>query len=418
MYRLAFKVALALTINLLSTSLLMATKEPILDVGIMLNKKEVVVTSTGGIRIRRGVQGPTVDRVYSSRKATFTRLGDEVIGPDGRRAPAFRLEAIVRGRYMTVGGHSYRGFFVIAPAMKGPGVNLINHIDLESYLKGVLKAEMLPTFHPEALKAQAVVSRTYAMRHRDTFRHLGFGLKATEQSQVYKGLEGEDVRTTAAVMATRGIVLTHNGEFIEASYCSSCGGRTEANENVWEGRPKPYTRSVKCDWCADCPNFEWRAELSYEAIEKALNGHGWPLGAIKAIDLSYSESGRVRYVVVTTVEGRQVYIPGNKFRIIVDRRKLKSLKFVFKDDPVGELLAMNPDMEPKNDEAEAAIQSIINGYLKRYVTTRRRLQVVGRGFGHGVGLCQWGAQGYAKRNASFRQILRHYYQETRLKKIY
>ena len=418
MYSLALKVALIIVITLLSNSWLWAGKVPILDVGLMLNKKEIVVSCSGGIRIKRGVQGPTVDRVSSSRKATFTRLGKEVIGPGGRRAAAFRLESLVRGRHLTAGGRSYRGYFVVLPAIKGPGVNLINHIDIESYLKGVLKAEMLPSFHPEALKAQAVVSRTFAMRHRDTFRHLGFGIKATEQSQVYKGLSGEDTRTTVAVMATRGIVLTHNGEFIEASYCSSCGGRTEANENVWEGRPKPYTRSVKCDWCSDCPHFEWRAELSYEEIEKALNGHGWPLGAIKAIDLSYSDSGRVRYVVVTTVKGRQVYIPGNKFRIIVDRRKLKSLKFVFKDDPVGELLAMNPDMEPQTGEAEAAIQSIINGYLKRYVTTRRRLQVVGRGFGHGVGLCQWGAQGYAKRKASFRKILRHYYQETRLKKIY
>ena len=397
---------------------------PILDVGIVLNNPHISVSSSAGLVVRAREGGALLFRVSRDRELSFSLSGNSIKTLGNRKSEEFYIEPASRG-FLSVHGTRYRGAFIIKKAVKSSTLNLVNQIHIEEYLRGVLKAEMLASFEPEALKAQAVVSRTFALRHKDTFRARGYGIKATEQSQMYKGVDGEDPRTTAAVMATRGIVLTYEGELIEASYHSCCGGRTENNEVVWKGSPKPYTRSVRCDWCRESPNYEWKAEVTYGEIEKALSGHGWALGGIKRIELDYSASGRVRYVVITTESDREVYIPGNKFRIIVDRRKLKSLKFVFKDDPVGDLLAMNPELGTVPevnpvacDEKEVAIQSIISGYLDNYTSSRRRLRVVGRGFGHGVGLCQWGAQGLAKKKFSFRQILDRYYNETEIKKIF
>lgn len=392
---------------------------PVLDVGLLLNRSRVAVSCSAGLRVLSGDGGRPIGRTRPGETVSFSLRNGLVVGPGGRSAPSYVVEPLDRGHLQAEGAGTYRGTFRVVPALKGGGLNLINDVDIESYLLGVLKAEMLASFHSEALKAQAVVCRTFALRHKDAFRAMGFGLKATEQSQMYEGLAGEDPRTSAAVMATRGIVMLSEGKPVEASYHSCCGGRTEDNENVWEGGPRPYTRSVRCDWCGDCPHAEWRAELSYEDIEKALTAHGWGLGGIRAIDLDYSDSGRVRYVVITTAEGRKVYVPGNKFRIIVDRRTLKSLRFVFKDDPVGDLMAASPAVSEGAETSDAAIQAVISGYLARYAATRRNLVVEGRGFGHGVGLCQWGANGLAStKGASFRRILSHYYQHVELAKIH
>ena len=432
---------LLFAVIIISSSAMAAT--PVLDVGIVLNKPSIEIACSTGLLVRSQKGGRLLIRMSKNRKLNFSRTGKVIRTIGNKVGKEFFVEPAGRG-FLSVSGKEYRGHFIVKASVKSQSLNLVNQIDIEEYLKGVLKAEMLASFKPEALKAQAIVSRTFALRHKDQFRARGYGIKASEQSQMYKGVSGEDVRTTVAVMATRGIVLINNNELIESSYHSCCGGRTESNEAVWKGTPKPYSRSVRCTWCKDAPHYEWKADLTYDEIEKALEGHGWELGSIAKLELDYSESGRVRYVVITTGKGREVYIPGNKFRIIVDRRKLKSLKFVFKDDPVGDLLAMNPDLVPSSsslnstgelpgslnsstfsteaaqfsNEKDMAIQAIISGYLNNYTASKKKLIVTGRGFGHGVGLCQWGAQGLAKKGFSFRKILGYYYKETKLRKIF
>lgn len=425
LYRRGFSIFFCvLLLSLICTPDKLLAETPVLDIGLVLNKPVIEVTCSTGMVVRSRKGGPLLFRVGRGRELAFFSDDNKVKTLGNRLGEEFHVEPVGLG-LLSVEGNEYRGTFVVKPSLKSSDLNLINFIDIESYLKGVLKAEMLASFLPEALKAQAIISRTFALKHKDTFRARGYGLKSTEQSQMYKGASGEDPRTSAAVIATRGVVLTSEGELVEASYHSCCGGSTENNESVWSGSPKPYTRSVRCDWCKESPNYEWKAELTYEEIEAALSSHGWELGGIRRLELDYSVSGRIRYVVITTDSGREVYIPGNKFRIIVDRRKLKSLKFVFKDDPVGDLLAMNPSLGAVDndnivvdDEKDMAIQSIISGYLSNYTSSKRKLRVTGRGFGHGVGLCQWGAQGLAKEKFSFGRILQYYYHGTELKKIF
>jgi len=144
-------------------------------------------------------------------------------------------------------GKPYRGSLRVSVNSRGL-LNVVNLVDLEEYLYGVVPSEMGPKRYDEieALKAQAVAARTYALAHRGQFEAEGYDICATPKCQVYGGLSAEDPLSTAAVEATRGLVLTHGGQLADALFVSTCGGRTENVENVFGERPEPYLVSVEC----------------------------------------------------------------------------------------------------------------------------------------------------------------------------
>lgn len=144
-------------------------------------------------------------------------------------------------------GKPYRGSLEVLVNPRGL-VTVVNRVDLEEYLYGVVPAEMGPRRYDEveALKAQAVAARTYAMAHRGQFEAEGYDLCATPKCQVYSGLSAEDPLSNAAVDATRGLVLAHDGHFADALFVSTCGGRTENVENIFGEPAAPYLVSVEC----------------------------------------------------------------------------------------------------------------------------------------------------------------------------
>jgi stage II sporulation protein D len=146
-----------------------------------------------------------------------------------------------------VGDDPYRGSLVVLLNARGT-LNLVNRVDLEEYLYGVVPAEMGPRRYDEieALKAQSVAARTYALAHRAQFEAEGYDLCATPKCQVYAGLAGEDPLSSGAVDATRGLVIASAGTFADALFVSTCGGRTENVENVFVGEAAPYLVSVEC----------------------------------------------------------------------------------------------------------------------------------------------------------------------------
>jgi stage II sporulation protein D len=165
----------------------------------------------------------------------------------GRVLPSALVTPIVEGEALTADSQSYRGFIEIRPAVGG-GLTVINHLNLEDYLRGVVPNELSPQAFPqlEALKAQAVAARTYAVRNRGQFRSLGYDLCATPSCQVYRGRSTEQAETDRAVAETRGLVAAHKGTPINALYTSTCGGHTEDVENIFEGPAEPYLRGVAC----------------------------------------------------------------------------------------------------------------------------------------------------------------------------
>ena len=150
--------------------------------------------------------------------------------------------------FLTLNGRSYRGFLTMGGTPKG--IVIVNHVNLEDYLKSVVPGELSPGQFGaiEALKAQAVAARTYALKNRGRFESLGFDLVNTPRSQLYMGMASEHPLSSKAVDETRGVVMRYRGELINALYTSTCGGRTEDAENVFAGRPVPYLKSVECTY--------------------------------------------------------------------------------------------------------------------------------------------------------------------------
>ena len=261
----------------------------------------------------------------------------------------------------------------------------------------------------EALRAQAVAARTYALKARKPA--ASFDLQATTASQVYKGVDAETPSTRAAVEGTRGLVLTYDDALIDAVFHSSSGGSaTESSGQLWS-RQLPYLVSVP-DFDRDSPVREWR-----QPLDAPLLGRAFPeLGAVTAIEvLSTTATGRVRQARVVGPSG-QLLLSGAQLR---SRLGLKSTWVRFELVP----LAQPPQAAPAA-QAEPAPTALLPPLPALTLTLPApatpalevlQLVAVGRGFGHGIGMSQWGALGMARQGESFAAILRHYYRGAQLR---
>jgi stage II sporulation protein D len=256
---------------------------------------------------------------------------------------------------------------------------VVNHLDVEKYLYGVLYHES-PHYWPlEALKAQAVVARTFALYRVQTMRERDFDVTSDIFSQVYGGKESERRRTMAAVDATKGMVLTYNGAILPAYYHSTCAGHTEDAKSIFD-IDLPPLKGTPCPYCRDSRNMYWKEKFSYKQIEERLNKYG-----IKAKDLSFiiegkrDKSGRLETVRIRDREGIKE-INGFKFRLALGPNIIKSTNFTINISPEGILFD-------------------------------------GRGWGHGVGMCQWGAYGMAARGFGYEEILRFYYPGAEISRV-
>jgi stage II sporulation protein D len=214
-------------------------------------------------------------RLSDRRTYRFRARGDG-IALDGRRG-RLRAPVTLTGGASTclrgsaengVGNGSYRGRMVLARGT-GSALLAINHVSLEHYLYGVVAAEMPSSWPAEALRAQAVVARSYALRSRRTGV---FDVYADVRSQMYRGVAGEAATTTAAVRATRAKVVLAGGEVAQTFFFSTSGGRTAAVEEEWGGEPLSYLRSVDDPHDDLSPYHTWRARLTERQVRRALSG--------------------------------------------------------------------------------------------------------------------------------------------------
>ena len=272
----------------------------------------------------------------------------------------------------------------------------VNHVPLEAYLPSVVASEMPASWPQAALRAQAVAARTYALRQRKPA--AAFDVSATVSSQVYKGVEAETASTRQAVASTRGQVLMFGPSLANAVFHSSAGGSTENSGDLWS-QQLPYLVSVP-DFDQHSPVHAWEQRLEPEQLQKAFG----EIGGAQRIDvLATTGSGRVRQARVTGPAGTLV-LTGAQLR---SRLGLKSTMVLF--EVLAPELAALPALPPL--AAEPAI-SPDQGPVQLPPPS---LLAIGRGFGHGVGMSQWGAHGLANRGQSYEQILHHYYRGTELR---
>ena len=288
----------------------------------------------------------------------------------------------------------YEGEFVITAS--GNKLNAINVIDIEKYLRGVVPYEIgrLDESKFEALKAQAVAARTYAYKHFGSRKAQGFDVYADTRDQVYKGIHSASDVTDKAVRETEGVVMTYNGEFITAYYHSTCGGETEGV--VTWGRPnhpylqnKPDLRPDGTPWCRESNYTEWTREFDeselrdlFQINAKEAKANVPSFSSIHAMNiLDTLKSGRIHTLEITTNNG--------KFTAKADK-----IRWLFKRG--GTILPSSFFRIHRNGD-----QWILKG----------------KGFGHGVGLCQMGARARAQAGQSYIQILTHYYPGITLEKF-
>ena len=288
---------------------------------------------------------------------------------------------------------SYRGRLQVA--VKGSALQAINTLDLESYLPSVVGSEMPASWPQAALRAQAVAARTYALRQRSPSQT--FDVRATVASQVYKGVQAETPATREAVASTRGEVLMFGGSLVNAVFHSSSGGSTENSGDLWN-QQLPYLVSVP-DVDQDSPVSRWQQRLEPLALTKAFGEIG---GANRIEILSTNYSGRVRQARVVGPSGTLV-LTGAELRSRLGLRStLVRFELVGPDLASSQLPSSGPPILPPLSGSTAPLP-------------QATLLAVGRGFGHGVGMSQWGAYTLAKRGEDYPEILRYYYRGTDLR---
>lgn len=309
----------------------------------------------------------------SSGPVTFTKQGEQLIA-NGRKLDHHMCMVKTDGKTIMIDNRRFRGDFTILADSKS--LSVINNIPLEQYLYGVVPKEMPYSWAKEALKAQAVAARTYALYIKGKSADKPYDVQSTTTSQVYGGFDSEKKESNLAVDETRGQVITYDGRLIVAYFHSSSGGHTEDSKNVWSA-DLPYLKGIPDRFSANIPNGEWKFFVSYNDIQNRLNQYGLNIGQVRGLNaVGESPSGRLLRLSVIAKNGT-TELKSNNFRIKVGATRLKST-----------LLKIVPD--------------------------RDGILFIGKGYGHGVGMSQWGANMMARKGFGYQDILKHYYQSVKI----
>ena len=262
---------------------------------------------------------------------------------------------------------------------KGKGFLVINQVDMEEYVKGVVPAEVSSAWHSEMLKAQAVAARTYALYQQKLSATREYDVAATVQDQVYRGKEGVDAAILRAVEETRGLVVTFQDAPIYAAFSSTAAGLTEDAMNVWS-KDYPYLRGVECPFDLMSPYYQWKSSFKIATLEQNLRDQGFSVGMVAAVTpLTFSRGGRVATLRILHSDG-ELIIRGEELRKSVGYAIIPSTQF--------------------------AVESIGQDVV-----------LSGFGAGHAVGMCQWGAKELAELGYPFSTILQYYYPGTELQNM-
>ena len=337
------------------------------------------VSCPGGLRLvaadgRTLAELPPLGHARLGAAGGAILLGGRDLGSDAARVLPLQADTDVR-----VAGHRYRGRLWLKAV--GGQLALVNQIGLEDYLKGVLPSEIPASWPAEALRAQAVAARSFAIAKAQKAVQEPWDLDDSTASQAYKGADGEQPAPSRAVDDTRGEVLTWAKTVVEAYFHSNSGGYTADASEVWGGHAPAYLRGQNDSASEDQPHFAWSATVPLEDAQRRLESAGlWKgfLAGVRGHELS--DSGRWVSVILMGQGDERRTVSANAFRMALGADRLRSTNFKVK---------------VRGDD----------------------LDFEGLGWGHGVGLSQEGARVLAQRGMRARGILEHYYPGTQLARL-
>lgn len=313
-------------------------------------------------------------------------------------------------------GRKYRGCFRAATAQQG-GVLLLNVLDLEDYLRGVVPSEMPAMWHPEAVKAQAVAARTYALKETLTSRAAQYDVTADTSDQMYLGASHEHPASDAAVKATEGMIAAYNGQPITAYYHSSGGGRTRKGT-------EPYLVGVESP--EESPYDEWKLEYSLDELGAILAKGGYSVGKLSGARIVPAPDERDGFRIEFTGEGGSKQLTTISVRKILGINTCKSLNFSVETLGVsGEaLVALNAagKLEVRGEITQGWVKAgsayaigaegmgkLAGAYALTLDSQPLKVRIIGHGYGHGLGMSQYGAKYMAEHGADWKAIILHYY---------
>lgn len=316
-----------------------------------------------------------------------------------RRAESARIDAITNG--VRIGGEPFK---IYAVKLKSPShriqlgdrtyldelqvireadatLTVINEIDVEAYLRGVLPNEVPSRWPAEALKAQAVAARTYALFDELKEFDKDFSLRPTVRSQVYGGETDAVPSTNKAIQETSGEILMYEGHIFRAYFHASCGGHTYPADRVWDVQPHPSLTGVACAFCKKADAYFWKAKYTASELTEQLNAAGHAVGVLQELaPVNRDRWGRAEQMRIHHSHGSNL-VSGNDFRLAIGSTRFRSMQ-------------VDVDRRAGN------------------------FHFSGRGYGHGVGLCQWGARQQAEEGKTYQEILAFYYPGAKVEKIY
>lgn len=345
----------------------------VVRIAILMDVPEVTVDVRGGYEI----VDPKTQRLLGdgkrlrNGKITFQKniikIGSKNFFNDRIRiVPNQEITVLVKGKE-----RKYRGFIDVIGTKKQELI-IVNILELEDYIRGVLYHEVSHRWPMDALKAQAVASRSYVLYQMQMNKNKDYDVTSDIYSQVYGGRTSEKYRTNLAISRTAGEVLFYKGKVLPAYFHATCSGMTENVKELWNHELPPL-RGVRCKFCDHSPHINWKKNFRLKDIQDRLNAKGYKLGLIKEINvLERNKSDRIRKLEIVVRDGQREVIAGKDFRNIVGPNEIRSNRY----------------------------EVVMQGYY---------VDFIGKGWGHGVGLCQWGAQGMSAKQYNYKKILQHYY---------
>lgn len=333
---------------------------------------------------------------------------------------------------VTINGKGYRGRLQLKP--RGSWYEFINVLPLEQYLYSVLGSEVPSTWPIEALRAQAVAARTYAVRNLSPDED--HDICDTEYCQAYKGVSAETPTTVAAVDYTSGVIATYKDKPIDALYTANTGGITANSEEVW-GNYVPYLRSVisthddvalDSTWGAE--SFDWSRSYKLEELENILKQQGFKLDTVRGLSIPETGTGGRAMMVVVDADPNPIILERDRIRGALGvSSTIFSVKLEKPRDTTR--IVSTPTSINANrtnnirsyrrsiafDFAPEGIKLVNNSVFTRKEKTPEMVTLQGSGLGHGLGMSQWGAKGMADKGSNYQDILLHYYKGIELNKI-
>lgn len=378
--------------------------EPDLRVGLSVGEPKVVITARGSTAAIRGHSAAF--RLAAGESVTIVPDGRALHvsnGPGTGGHDRLTFVALDADRFVEVDGKPYRGVIEVLPS--AGRLTVVNDVSLEAYVVGVVNAEMgrRSTSEQAALEAQAIVARTYALRNRGKFASEGFDLRASVADQAYGGVEAETREGWAAVRSTVGQVLTYDGEPVSVFYHSTCGGSTASPVEAFRSvSALPYLRPISDRhgsgyYCDISPRFRWSVEWDATTLRRILRR---TVPATLGVDEA----------ALDDIRGMRVHRTGPSGRVTEARIAVAG----------GEIPVGGPDLRPVLETPDGRVlgSTAVRLEMGTGVGGLERLRADGAGWGHGVGMCQWGAVGRARVGQDARAILLTYFPGVRLERWY